>query len=208
MSVSPCFDCYWKCPGSQSSNMRSLGSGQIAPYVQSGLIRGNRWLESTVVVDFEPGHGGTRCPAFQVRLVCELLFHLTYDQVSRVPVPTVTVECFWDIALGQNVLHLFIPQPPPSCCKCEPKTLLVRRHSGICRSRHFDEGSCRYPRTLYHCADSTVLQPPITLLVHAHYHHRFTLQPWSAPQTNVRLGRCFVNAASHECRPFWMTSQW
>ena len=118
MSVSPCFDCYWKCPGSQSSNMRSLGSGQIAPYVQSGLIRGNRWLESTVVVDFEPGHGGTRCPAFQVRLLCELLFHLTYDQVSRVPVPTVTVECFWNIALGQNVIHLFIPRPPPSCCKC------------------------------------------------------------------------------------------
>ena len=27
-------------------------------------------------------------------------------------------------------------------------------------------------------------------------------------QTNVRLGRCFVNAASHECRPSWMTSQW
>ena len=37
---------------------------------------------------------------------------------------------------------------------------------------------------------STVLQPPITLLIHAHYHHRFAkfaLQPWSAPQTNVRL---------------------
>ena len=59
--------------------------------------------------------------------------------------------------------------------------------------------------------DSTVLQPPITLLIHAHYHHRFAklaLQLWSAPQTNVRLGRCFVNAACHECRPFWMTSQW
>ena len=59
--------------------------------------------------------------------------------------------------------------------------------------------------------DSTVLQPPITLLIHAHYHHRFAkfvLQPWSAPQTNVRLKRCFVNAASHECRPFRMTSQW
>ena len=27
-------------------------------------------------------------------------------------------------------------------------------------------------------------------------------------QTNVRLGRCFVNAANHECRPSWMTSQW
>ena len=27
-------------------------------------------------------------------------------------------------------------------------------------------------------------------------------------QTNVRLTRCFVNAASHECRPSWMTSQW
>ena len=27
-------------------------------------------------------------------------------------------------------------------------------------------------------------------------------------QTNVRLGRCFVNAASHECHPSWMTSQW
>ena len=27
-------------------------------------------------------------------------------------------------------------------------------------------------------------------------------------QTKVRLGRCFVIAASHECRPSWMTSQW
>ena len=47
--------------------------------------------------------------------------------------------------------------------------------------------------------DSTVLQPPITLLIHAHYHHRFAkfaFQPWSAPQTNVRLGRYFVNAAA------------
>ena len=37
---------------------------------------------------------------------------------------------------------------------------------------------------------STVLQPQITLLIHAHYDHRFAkfaLQPWSAPQTNVRL---------------------
>ena len=50
--------------------------------------------------------------------------------------------------------------------------------------------------TTYHTVDTRSLSP------------KFPLQPWYAPQTNARLARCFVNAASHECRPFWMTSQW
>ena len=56
----------------------------------------------------------------------------------------------------------------------------------------------RYPSltTTYHTVDTRSLSP------------KFALQPWYAAQTNARLRRCFVNAASHECRPFWMTSQW
>ena len=90
-----------------------------------------------------------------------------------------------------------------------------RRSWATSRSRHNMSASSKslhgISSALICTTDSTVLQPPITLLIQAHYHHRFAkfaLQPWSAPQTNVRLGRWFVNAASHECRPFWMTSQW
>ena len=50
--------------------------------------------------------------------------------------------------------------------------------------------------TTYHNVDKRSLSP------------KFALQPWYAAQTNVRLGRCLVDAASHECRPCWMTSQW
>ena len=46
--------------------------------------------------------------AFKVCLLCELLTHMTYDQVIWVPVPTVTAECFWNIALYHNVLYVFV----------------------------------------------------------------------------------------------------
>ena len=57
--------------------------------------------------------------------------------------------------------------------------------------------------TLICTTDSTVLQPPITLLTHAHYHHRFAkfaLQPWSAPQTNVLWMRQATSVAHFEWR--------
>ena len=50
--------------------------------------------------------------------------------------------------------------------------------------------------TTYHNVDERSLLP------------KFALQPWYAAQTNVMLGRCLVDEASHECRPCWMTSQW
>ena len=62
-----------------------------------------------------------------------------------------------------------------------------------CINLHYTQHSLT---TTYHIVDTRSLSP------------KFALQPWYVAQTNVRLGRCFVNAASHECRPSWMTSQW
>ena len=93
----------------------------------------------------------------------------------------------------------------------------VLRHDGLCTTsqsfRHDATTVAPYPRvqtikysnwhyrshsltTTYHIVDRRSLSP------------KFAFQPWYVAQINVRLGRCFVNAASHECRPSWMTSQW
>ena len=97
----------------------------------------------------------------------------------------------------------------------------VLRHDGVCATsqlRGRDATTvappvtqvCRQWNVLICTTDSTVSQLTTYLTVNTRsLSPKFALQPcWYAAQTNARLGRCFVNAASHECRPFWMTSQW
>ena len=68
---------------------------------------------------------------------------------------------------------------------------------------------CRQSNVLLCTTDRTVSQPPITLLIHVRCHqnlhfnldmgHKLTVD------SDVVL---WIHAASHECRPFWITSQW
>ena len=62
-----------------------------------------------------------------------------------------------------------------------------------CINLHYTQHSLT---TTYHIVDTRSMSP------------KFALQPWYVAQTNVRLGHCFVNAASQDCRPSWKTSQW
>ena len=56
--------------------------------------------------------------------------------------------------------------------------------------------------------DSTVSQPPVTLLIHVHCHQNVHFNLDMRHKLTLGFRTLFVNAASHECRPFWMTSQW
>ena len=83
-----------------------------------------------------------------------------------------------------------------------------RSHAAVTQRQSRRIHVCRQSNVLICTTDSTVSQPPVTLLIHVHCHQNLHFNLDYVAQTHVRLGRCFVNAASHECRPSWMTSQW
>ena len=113
----------------------------------------------------------------------------------------------WRHFIGRSATHPCLTKPSQRTSYCFASRRALR-DVAVMRSWRNDSRAvihvCRQSNVLICTTDSTVSQPTVDT---RSLSPKFAHQSWYVAQTNARLW-CFVNAASHECCPSWMTSQW